>query len=54
MFPSLHIRCQPEVGTWETLFHNGYNWSVKFKLAEPGSGYRQLKVINGIPVEDYD
>lgn len=55
MLPSLHIRYQwPEDNSWRTIFHNGYNWSVKFKLAEPGSGYRQLKVINGIPIEEYD
>src|SRR4051812_6492512 len=54
IFPSLHIHTAPAKGPGRTLFHNGYNWSVKFKLAEPGSGYRQLKVINGIPVQDYD
>jgi hypothetical protein len=55
--PSLHVRYQwPEdpPGTWRTEFHNGYNWSVKFKLAGPGSGYRQLREANGMPIPAYD
>lgn len=31
--PSLHIRSKIEE-TWVTDFHNGFNWSVKFKLVE--------------------
>lgn len=57
MFPSVHVRYQwPEdpPGTWRTEFHNGYNWTVQFKLAGPGSGYRQLKEANGMPLSVYD
>jgi len=54
MQPSLHIRTHhPEDNqVWRTIFHNGFNWTVKFQTAEPGSEYRQLKIANGMPVYD--
>jgi len=56
MTPSLHIRFKwpEEPFDWRTEFHNGFNWTVGFKVAGPGSGFRQLREANGMPNVDSD
>ena len=48
--PSLHIRYQlPPDETWITRFHNGVNWSVRFKWAEttdPETVWEEAKRAN--------
>jgi hypothetical protein len=54
--PSLHVRWQQPNGEWLTEFHNGFNWSVKFQLADDRPVneewdakhlYEQLREANG-------
>ncbi len=63
--PSLHVRYQlptdvaerKGVEEWVTRFHNGYNWSVKFKWAdavEPAVVWAEAKAANPDIKLDYE
>lgn len=46
--PSVHIRYQLLPSEeWHTLFHNPYNWTVKFQRAQSAEPTIEVRIVNG-------